>query len=149
MFLQASVILSTGGGCLPKCMLGYHHIPLGADTPPEQTPPGADPPPEQTTPRADTPPPRADTPPGADKPPGADNPPPRADTPPRYRVHVRKLQTDHDKDVTLQCYNNNLNVNTPSVSLRLNPLECIVTLENGWGRGTDFQASQCIPMVAI
>ena len=24
------------------------------------------------------------------------------------------------------------------------PLECIVTLENGWG--TDFQASQCIPM---
>ena len=53
MFLQASVILSRGGG-LPQCMLGYH--PLGADTPrsrhppPDQTPlpPGADTPPEQT-----------------------------------------------------------------------------------------------------
>ena len=45
MFLQASVILSTGGGGLPQCMLGYHHHhPPGADTPgsrhlPDQTPP--------------------------------------------------------------------------------------------------------------
>ena len=31
MFLQASVILLTGVGCLPQCMLGY--------TPPEQTTP--------------------------------------------------------------------------------------------------------------
>ena len=30
-----SVILFTGRGCLPQCMLGY---------PPEETPPGADPP---------------------------------------------------------------------------------------------------------
>ena len=54
MFLQASAILSTGvggGECLPQCMLWYHTpgadtpqirhtpIPLGADTPQEQTPP--------------------------------------------------------------------------------------------------------------
>ena len=76
MFLQASVILSTGGGGgLPQCMLGNHHppgttspradthppgtrhTPLGPDPPPEQTPPL--PPPEQTPPpRADTPSPR-------------------------------------------------------------------------------------------
>ena len=49
MFLQASVILFTGG-CLPQCMLGYH-------TPGKQTPPSrADPPksrhpPEQTPPQ--------------------------------------------------------------------------------------------------
>ena len=46
MFLQASVILSTGGGGVHagQCMLGYHpppreQTPLGADTPQEQTPP--------------------------------------------------------------------------------------------------------------
>ena len=38
MFLQASVILSTGG-CLPQCMLGYH--------PPEQTPPRSRLPPQR------------------------------------------------------------------------------------------------------
>ena len=39
MFLQAFVILSTGGeGCLPQCMLGYHHPP-GTRTSWEQTPP--------------------------------------------------------------------------------------------------------------
>ena len=43
MFLQASVILSTTGRCLPQWMLGYH--PPGADTPPgSRHPPGADPP---------------------------------------------------------------------------------------------------------
>ena len=52
MFLQASVILLTGG-CLPQCMLGY--TPLGADTTPQgRHPPGADTPPKQT-PKADTP----------------------------------------------------------------------------------------------
>ena len=77
MFLQASVVLSTGG-CVPQCMLGYHtpppqsRHPPGADTPgsryphplpPEQTPPGADP--------------QELTPPGVD-PPGADTPPKQA-----------------------------------------------------------------------
>ena len=38
MFLQASVILSTGGGCLPQCMLGYH---LREQTPPQSRPPGS------------------------------------------------------------------------------------------------------------
>ena len=56
MFLQTSVILSTGGGCLPQCMLGYHPL--------EQTPPCADTPP----PRDQTPPPRSRHPPGADTP---------------------------------------------------------------------------------
>ena len=32
MFLQASVILLTGG-CLPQCTLGYHTLPPGADPP--------------------------------------------------------------------------------------------------------------------
>ena len=64
MFLQASVILSTGGlggVCLSACWdtpleqtpLGADTS-LGADTPQEQTPPGADTPYEQTPPRADT-----------------------------------------------------------------------------------------------
>ena len=55
MFLQASVILSTGG-CLPQCMLDQMPLradPLGADTPPgldTPPPPGADTPPEQSPP---------------------------------------------------------------------------------------------------
>ena len=95
MFLQASVILSTGVG-LPQCMLGYHtpprsrhrpgaDTPLGAHTlqsrhPPrsrhspwEETPPWSTPPPKQTPPPEQTPPP-----PGADTtweqtPPGAEH----------------------------------------------------------------------------
>ena len=43
--LLVSVILLTGGGGLPQCMLGYHPPPR-EQTPPEQTPP----PPEQTPP---------------------------------------------------------------------------------------------------
>ena len=74
MFLQASVILSTGE-CLPQCMLGYHPPgsghPLGADTPP-----GANTPRDQTSPGGRHPPPGADTPPGTRHPlPGADTPP--------------------------------------------------------------------------
>ena len=65
MFLQASVILSTGGVCLPQ----------------EQTPPGSRHPPEQA--------PLEQTPPGSRHPPGADTPgnrhPPGADTPPGSR----------------------------------------------------------------
>ena len=55
------VCLSTGWGCLPQCMLGYHTCP------PEQTPPGS------------RHPPRADTPPEADT--LQSRHPPRADTP--------------------------------------------------------------------
>ena len=62
-YVFTGVCLSTRGGCLPQCMLGYH--PPGAD-PPEQTPP----------PRADSHPPGADThAPGADNPPGSRQPP--------------------------------------------------------------------------
>ena len=79
MFLQASVILLTGGG-LPQCMLGYHlpleEIPPGGDpleeTPPlspwEETPPGGDPP-GRSLPRRRPPlggdPPWEETPPGS------------------------------------------------------------------------------------
>ena len=45
MFLFVSVILSTGGGCLPQCMHPWEQTP-----PQEQTPPGADTPSEQTPP---------------------------------------------------------------------------------------------------
>ena len=55
MYLEASVILLTGGG-LPQCMLGYH--PLGAD-PPGADPPGADTPQEQTPSGADPLPPQS------------------------------------------------------------------------------------------
>ena len=76
MFLQASVILLTGG-VSASVHAGIPH-PLGADTPPPQ----ADIPP----PRADTPPSKQ-TPPQEQTPPGADPPeqtPTRAD-PPRSR----------------------------------------------------------------
>ena len=103
MFLQVSVILSTGGRVSAS--------PLGADTPPEHTPwrtppdqthplgadiplpweqtpqsrhpPEADTPQEQTPPQADTPPeqtPPEQTPPRADTP--WEQTPPRPDTPP-------------------------------------------------------------------
>ena len=78
MFLQASVILLTGGrGYTPR-----------ADTPWSRHPPGADITLPEQTPLEQTPPPRADTPLGADTPPGADPPgadPPGADPPPRSR----------------------------------------------------------------
>ena len=63
MFLLVSVILSTGG-CLPQCMLGYHH-PWEQTPPQEQTHPprSRHPPPEQTPPRSKHPPPGAHTPP--------------------------------------------------------------------------------------
>ena len=66
MFFLVSVILLTGGGGLPLCMLGYHPPPIpGADTAPrEQTPPspqsrhppGADTPQSRDTPLEQTPP---------------------------------------------------------------------------------------------
>ena len=76
MFLQASVILSTGGGvCLSACW----------DThPQEQTPPGSRHPLEQTPPGADTPEsrhPLEQTPPRADTFPWEQTPPPGKQTP--------------------------------------------------------------------
>ena len=65
MFLLVSVILFTGGGCLPQCMLGYHTP--REQTPLKQTTPGADIPLEQTLPWSRQPP-RADNPPRADPP---------------------------------------------------------------------------------
>ena len=81
MFLQASVILLTGGGT--------SHTP-GSRPPPQSRPPGSRHPPEQTLP------PGADTPPSRPRPPGAGRPrlgagtprsrhPPEADPPPQSR----------------------------------------------------------------
>ena len=78
MFLQASVILSTGG-CLPQCMLEY--------TTPEQTHP-----PEQTPPRADTP--WEQTPPRSRHPREQTPPPPRADTFPREQTPPHPREAD-------------------------------------------------------
>ena len=73
IFLQVSVILLTGGGCVWGCVSGIH-------TPPRQTPP-ADPParhpPGQTPPRADIPP--------RHTPPGLSTHPLRLSTPPQIR----------------------------------------------------------------
>ena len=88
MFLQASVILSTGRGgvvCLSACW--DTTPPLGADTPPpeqtprEQTPPGSRHPQEQKPPQSRHPP-RADTPLWEQTPPPEQTLPPGADTPP-------------------------------------------------------------------
>ena len=72
MFLQASVILSTGGG-LPHCMLGYHHHPLQSRPPWNQTPPPG------------SRPSGADTPLGVETPPGADTPQEQTHPPPPTR----------------------------------------------------------------
>ena len=79
MFLQASVILSTGGWVSASVHVGIPDT-LQSRHPPKQTPlsrhpPGADTPWEQT-------PPRADTPLGADT--------PRVDTPPEWTCPVSR-----------------------------------------------------------
>ena len=81
MFLQTSVILLTGGNCLPQCMLGYH--PPDADTPQSRHPLEADMSQEQTPPQSRHPlPPRADTPhPPEQTPPRSRHPTSGADTP--------------------------------------------------------------------
>ena len=119
IFLHLSVILFTGGGCLP-------HPPWGADTPrsrhtpppradnplpPSRHPPGADAPspgadtPQSRPPRSrppweQMPPPRSRCPPGADTPPRSRHPPradiPQEQTPPqsrlRYTVNERPVR---------------------------------------------------------
>ena len=64
MFLHVSVILSTEG-VLPQCMLGYHPLPPGAGTTPEQTPTPREQTPQEQTPQEQAHPPRASPPPGA------------------------------------------------------------------------------------
>ena len=103
MFLQASVILSTGGGVSASVHAGIHppradtplpeqaplsrqspraDTPLGADNPLEETPPGADTPWDQTPPGVDTPQSRhpPEQTPQSRHPLGTDPPPPGADS---------------------------------------------------------------------
>ena len=61
------MILFTGG-CLPHCMLGYHHTPPRSRHPPEQTPPQSRHPLEQTLPKQTPPQSRHTHPQGADTP---------------------------------------------------------------------------------
>ena len=103
IFLHLFVILFTGGGgCLPRCMLGYH-------TPPEQTCPREQTPPsrhplEQTCPREQTPPrsrhSQADTP-GTDTPPGSRHPPEQKLPPPRSRL--RHTVNERPVRILLEC----------------------------------------------
>ena len=103
MFLQVCVILFTGGGCLPRCMLGYH-------------PPGADPPPRSRhPPRADTPqsryPPKTRPPRSRHLPLGTDTPPrpdlPGADNPPKTRhpegSRLRHTVNERPVRILLEC----------------------------------------------
>ena len=88
MFLQASVILSTRGGCLPQYMLGYHPPPPREQTlPREQTPPRSRHPPDQTPPRSrhKSRHPRSRHPPGSSRP-----PPPRSRL--RHTVNERPVR---------------------------------------------------------
>ena len=72
MFLHLSVILFTGRGCLPQCMLGY--IPPGKHTPrsipPGSTPPEAHTPKSTPSPGKQSPPPRTVTAAGGTHPTG-------------------------------------------------------------------------------
>ena len=108
MFLQASVILSTGEGCA-SVHAGIpppsRHPPPGADTPREQTPPwsrhplgadtlpGADTPPEQTPPWSRHPPrsrhPWEQTPPLEPPPPPREQKPHPEQTPPTPRKQTQ------------------------------------------------------------
>ena len=73
---NSKLLVSTEGGCLPQCMLGYYTTsPHASRHPLSRHPPGS-----RHPPRADTPQSRL-LPPGSRHPPGADTHPPGADTP--------------------------------------------------------------------
>ena len=91
MFLQASVILSTGGGCLPQ----EQPPPPRADTPrsrplQEQTPPGTRPSRTRYTPRTKYTPWDQVHPPGLSTPPGTKYTPREADS--RHTVNERPVR---------------------------------------------------------
>ena len=88
IFLHLSVILFTGGGGLPQCMLGYHPSPRTRQTPNPRI--------RHHPPRTrHTPPPIRHHPLGPGRPP-QDQAPPGSDTPPQIRHHhpqIRPPQT--------------------------------------------------------
>ena len=81
MFLQASVILLTGG-CLPQCMLGY--------TPPKSRQPPKSRHPQSRHPSKSRHPPETDTPPGSRHPPQEQTPPSRSRL--RHTVNERPVR---------------------------------------------------------
>ena len=90
MFLQASVILSTGGGvCLSAC---WDASPPGPETPPRD---------QRPTHSPSTPPDQADTPPTRQTPPGPETPPPwTRQTLPGTRDPPQTRQTPWDQRPT-------------------------------------------------
>ena len=111
MFLQVSVILSTGGGgCLPQCMLGCHTPPDGG-TPPrmeEHPPQMEDPPGWRNPPRWRNPPgwrnpPRMEEPPLDGDPPGWRNPPQTRQTPPPPGSKLQHTTYERPVRILLEC----------------------------------------------
>ena len=95
------VCLSTGGGCLPQCILGCHTPPDQADTPLDQGDPpglGRHPPGTRQTPRD-----QAD-PPGPGRPPRTRETPPRdqADPPGTRQTTPRTRQTPWEADSSIR-----------------------------------------------
>ena len=96
MFLQVCVILFTGGGCLPQCMLGYH-------PPPEQTPPS------WSRPRPGSRHPPGSRPPGSRHPPRSRHPPPsrhthpQEQTPPPPGSRLRHTVNERPVRILLEC----------------------------------------------
>ena len=88
MFLQASVILSTGG-VSASVHVGIPHTPTSL----EQTPPGSRHPPQEQIPPP--PSPRADTP--------GSRPPPGADTTPPPRTRLRHTVNERPVRILLEC----------------------------------------------
>ena len=110
MFLQASLILLTGGYLTPP-----------EQTPPEQTPPWSTHPLEQRPPRADTPTPQSRHP--------LEHTPPRADRPPQSR-HTPPVQTPPRADTPLE--QNPPRAETPTPKQRLPPLSMLLDTVNAW-----------------
>ena len=132
MFLQASVILLTGG-CLSQCMLGYTPPPR-ADSmprsrhPPKQTPPWSRAPQEQP-PGADTPPhPGADTPQSRHPPPRSRHPPEQTPPTPRSRrppgTHPPRADTPLEQ--------------TPPGSRHPSPWEAVYSIRSTSGRYASY-----------
>ena len=97
MFLQASLILLTGGvsASVHAGMPPQEQTPPRADTPRADTPPGADTPREQTTPQKEQTPPRANTLPGADTPQSRHPLAQGVDTPPEADSGIRSTSGRH------------------------------------------------------
>ena len=88
-YVFTGICLSTGGGCLPQCMLGYYPHPRSRHPPGSRHTPAAD-----TTPQEQTPP-KADTPLGGDTPSSRHTPPEQTPFRSRYPPEQTPPQSRH------------------------------------------------------